>query len=183
MEMHTPFNKLRYRNCGIYLLTSGVSYQNRCESPIKIFEPNIWRVFHIIQHKCFFLLYKWVDMSRLQLLLECISINKFFLEKTEKAFTNEQPRATGNIEHKRYRKTTNKATPPPPQKIKQKQTNIQTNKKYATQHRKAKKKMNNTDAGKPLCSGRVNRFCSMCDTRCVTLATNPVISHKLGNER
>jgi hypothetical protein len=23
----------------------------------------------------------------------------------------------------------------------------------------------------------------MCDTRCVTLATNPVISHKWGNQR
>jgi hypothetical protein len=64
------------------------------------------------------------------------SNKQFFLEKTEKAFTNEQPRATSNIEHTRYRKTTNKATPPPPQKSKQKQTNIQTNKKYATQHRK-----------------------------------------------
>jgi hypothetical protein len=61
-----------------------------------------------------------------------------------------------------------------PQKIKQKQTNIQTNKKYATQHRKAKKKMNMTDAGKPLCSGRVSRFCSMCDTRCFSPVTNPV---------
>jgi hypothetical protein len=61
-------------------------------------------------------------MSRLQLLLECISINKFFLEKTEKAFTNEQPRATGNIEHKRYRKTTNKATPPHKKSNKNKQT-------------------------------------------------------------
>ena len=131
MEMHTPFNKLRYPNCGIYLLTllltSGVSYQNRCESPILIFEPNICRVFNIIQHKWFFLLYKWVDMSRLQLLLEWISITHLFLEKIEKAFTNEQPKATGNIEHTRFRKTTKKATPSP-QKTKKKQTNIQTNK-------------------------------------------------------
>ena len=72
---------------------------------------------------------------------------------------------------------------PPSTKNKQKQTNIQTNKKYATQHRKAKKKMNMTDAGKPLCSGRVSRFCSRCDTRCVSPVTNPVISHKWGNER
>jgi hypothetical protein len=51
------------------------------------------------------------------------SNKQFFLEKTEKAFTNEQPRATSNIEQTRYRKTTNKTTPPPHKKAnKNKQT-------------------------------------------------------------
>ena len=29
-----------------------------------------------------------------------------------------------------------------------------------------------------MCSGRVTNFCSTCDTRLVTLVTNPVISHE-----
>jgi hypothetical protein len=33
------------------------------------------------------------------------------------------------------------------------------------------------------CSGRVGSSCSTSDTRCVTLATNPVISHKWWRDR